>query len=139
MVMVVVVVVVSVVVVLVVVVVVFCHGLCTKFYNINAFTVVVVVVVVSMTVVVVVVVVLTTAITFGIVTLDPILVTALGLEKRFPRILREKVKCDFIRPKSPYDSTRVRMVLMVDTRLYKNYLRLYCYLCLVRHVTVMLV
>ena len=80
-----------------------------KVYNINVFTVVVVVVVVglvvvvvvvvvvsTLTVVVVVVVVLTTAMMFGIVTLDPTLVTALGLEKRFPRILRKKVKYDFI-------------------------------------------
>ena len=74
------------------------------------------------TVVVVVVVVLTTAMMFGIVTLDPILVTALGLEKRFPRILVGKVKYDFIRPKSPYPSRRVRKVLMVATRLYMKIL-----------------
>ena len=63
-------------------------------------------------------VVLTTAGMFGTVTLDPILVTAVGLEKRCPRILGEKVKYDFIRQKSPYVSRRVRIVLMVDTRLY---------------------
>ena len=59
----------------------------TKFNNNNAFTFVVVVVVVSESTVV-----LTTAGMFGTVTFDPMLVTALGLEKRWPRILGKKVK-----------------------------------------------